>query len=68
LKYCEEHRIDAYIPSFGQYKPEWEGFIYRKETDQYECVKVRGDAAVLSYKGIKTDSKGYYKNNIEAQR
>jgi hypothetical protein len=22
LKYCEEHRIDAYIPSFGQYKPE----------------------------------------------
>ena len=34
LKYCEENNIDAYIPNFGRYKPQREGFIYNKELDQ----------------------------------
>jgi transposase len=59
LQYCEEHGIDAYIPNFGQYKPEREGFIYNPELDQYECIQVGGQKAHLPFKGIKTDSKGY---------
>lgn len=66
LRYCEEHDVNAYIPNFGQYKPEREGFIYRQETDQYECIKVGGNAAILSYKGIKTDSKGYDKKHYRS--
>ena len=45
LKYCEENNIDAYIPNFGRYKPEREGFIYNKSLDQYECQ--RGNRAIL---------------------
>lgn len=66
LKYCEEHNIDAYIPNFGQYKPEREGFIYNAELNQYECIKEGGNKAILSYKGIKTDSKGYEKKSFRS--
>jgi len=59
LQYCEDHGIDAYIPNFGQYKPEREGFIYNPELDQYECIQIGGQKAQLPFKGIKTDSKGY---------
>jgi hypothetical protein len=45
LKYCEENGIDAYIPNFGRYKPEREGFLYNKDLDRYECL--RGNKAVL---------------------
>lgn len=51
LKYCESKNIDAYIPNFGQYKNEREGFIYNEEKDQYECV--RGNKAVLPFRKIK---------------
>jgi transposase len=51
LKYLEENSIDAYIPNFGQYKPEREGFIYNKELDQYECQ--RGNKAILPFKGVR---------------
>jgi transposase len=66
LKYCEEHNIDAYIPNFGQYKPEREGFIFNASANQYECKKEGGHGAVLSYKGIKTDSKGYDKKSYRS--
>ena len=46
LKYCEENGIDAYIPNFGRYKPEREGFAYNKELDRYECQQ--GNKAVLT--------------------
>src|SRR5690606_22366718 len=59
LAFCESHNIDAYIPNFGQYKSEREGFIYNAEKDQYECQ--RGKRAVLPFKRIATDSKGYSK-------
>jgi transposase len=52
LNYCEENNIDAYIPNFGQYKPEREGFVYNRELDQYECQ--RGNRAILAFKGIRT--------------
>jgi len=66
LRYCEEHDIDAYIPNFGQYKPVREGFTFNKELDQYECQKEGGMKAVLAYKGIKTDSKGYDKKSYRS--
>lgn len=59
LQYCKDRGIDAYIPNFGQYKPEREGFIYNPTLDQYECIQVGGQKAHLPFKGIKTDSKGY---------
>ena len=61
LKFCEDNQIDAYIPNFGQYKPEREGFIYNPELDQYECIQAKGNKAILPFKGDKTDSKGYTK-------
>jgi transposase len=48
LRYCEEEGINAYIPNFGQYKPEREGFTYNVELDQYECT--RGNKAILAFR------------------
>lgn len=62
LQYLAENNIDAWIPNFGQYKPEREGFVYNKEQNQYECIKANGNRAILSFKGTKTDSKGYSKH------
>ncbi len=47
------------IPTFGQYKPEREGFIYNKEEDSYLCQ--RGNKAVLLCRGARTDSKAQKK-------
>lgn len=66
LQFCEDHNIDAYIPNFGQYKPVRDGFVFNETMNQYECIKSGGNKAILSYKGIKTDSKGYEKRYIEA--
>lgn len=62
LKYCKEQCINAYIPNFGQYKPEREGFFYNRSENRYECQKTGGNHALLLFKGTKTDSKGYSKN------
>lgn len=51
LKYCQANKIDAYIPNFGQYKKDREGFIYNEKKDQYECI--RGNMAVLPFRKIK---------------
>jgi len=37
LKALEQNNITGYIPNFGKYKPEREGFTYHKEPDYYEC-------------------------------
>jgi transposase len=66
LQYCEERGVDAYIPNFGQYKPEREGFTYNTTLDQYECIQTGGNAAILSFKGIKTSSKGYDMKNYRS--
>jgi transposase len=39
LKALEQNNITGYIPNFGQYKHEREGFTYHKEGDHYTCVK-----------------------------
>jgi transposase len=64
LAYCEENQINAYIPNFGHYTHERPGFIYNPAKDQYECI--RGNAAILSFKGIRTDSKGYQKKTYRS--
>jgi transposase len=66
LQYCEDKGIDAYIPNFGQYKPEREGFIYNETKHQYECIKEGGNGAILPFKGIRTDSKGYSKKTFRS--
>lgn len=66
LRYCEERGIDAYIPNFGQYKSEREGFSYHADSDEYRCEKPGGKGAVLTFKGIKTDSKGYDKKSYRS--
>lgn len=66
LLYCEDHNIDAYIPNFGQYRPEREGFIFNEKENRYECVKERGNKAFLPFKRILTDSKGYEKKSYRS--
>jgi hypothetical protein len=57
LACLKENNITGYIPNFGLYKPEREGFIYNKELDQYECQ--RGNKAILISKGIRfKDNRG----------
>lgn len=66
LAYLHKKDINAYIPNFGQYKPEREGFIFNKEANQYECKKEGGNQAKLLFKGEKTDSKGYTKRTYRS--
>ena len=66
LKFCEANKIDAYIPNFGQYKPEREGFIYNKDNDRYECIQEGGNRAFLPYKGLQTDKLGYTKKSYRS--
>jgi hypothetical protein len=61
LKYCKAKGINAYIPNFGQYKPQRDGFIFNIEENRYECLKNGGNKAFLVFKGESTDSKGYTK-------
>lgn len=64
LEYCQRNHIDAWIPNHGQYRHTREGFIYNAEKDQYECQ--RGHKAILLFKGIKSDAKGYDKKNYRS--
>jgi len=66
LAYLHEKNIDAYIPNFGQYKPEREGFVFNKEENYYQCTKPKGNRAKLLFKGEKTDSKGYTKHTYRS--
>jgi hypothetical protein len=50
LQYLEHKNINAWIPNFGQYKFEREGFFYNEELDQYKCVKEGGNHAILPFK------------------
>jgi transposase len=57
LNYLEEKEIEAWIPNFGQFTPEREGFTYNKEHNLYECQ--RGNKAILPFKSARTDKRGY---------
>ena len=54
LKALEQHRITGYIPNFGQYKHEREGFTYHPEGDFYSCSQNKK----VQFKKIK-DNNGY---------
>lgn len=66
LQYCEDKNINAFIPNFGQYKPEREGFVFNEKENRYECVKEGGNKALLPFKRILTDSKGYEKKSYRS--
>ncbi len=70
LNYCVTNNIDAYIPNFGQYKKDREGFIYNEMLDQYECIQ--GNKAILPFRKIKWSHdkhgmKVYRSNNIKCK-
>lgn len=54
LRVLEEQHITGYIPNFGQYKPEREGFTYDPTSDSYSCPQGKK----LLFKKIK-DNNGY---------
>jgi transposase len=63
LKALEENNITGYIPNFGQYKHEREGFTYHKEGDYYLC----SDNKKVEFKKIK-DNNGYQVKEYRASR
>lgn len=66
LAYCEANNIDAYIPNFGQYKFQREGFEFISEENYYQCTKPGGNGAKLLFKGERADSKGYVKKTYRS--
>lgn len=66
LQYCEDNNLNAWIPNFGQYKPERKGFIFNKEANRYECIQEGGNKAYLPFKRTLMDSKGYEKKSYRS--
>lgn len=62
LRALEFQKIKGYIPNFGQYKPEREGFTYDSENNRYICPQ----GAMLPYKKTYADAKGNVKNHYRA--
>jgi transposase len=52
LKALEQHNITGYIPNFGKYKNEREGFTYHKEGDYYTCPQNK----MVVFKKIKSNN------------
>ena len=59
----EQNNITGYIPNFGQYKHEREGFTYHKEGDYYQCPQNKK----LVFKKIK-DNNGYPMREYRSSR
>ena len=55
LQALEDHKIEGYIPNFGQYKNSRDGFTYDKENDRYTCSR----GILLPFKKLTTTSLGY---------
>lgn len=62
LRTLEFQKIKGYIPNFGQYKPEREGFTLDPENNRYICPQ----GAILPYKKTYADAKGNVKNHYRA--
>ena len=68
LKTLEENNITGYIPNFGQYKHQREGFTYHKEGDYYICpenkmlvfkkIKYNNGYAIKEYRSSRKDCAG----------
>jgi len=52
--FLEQRKVTGWIPVFGKYKPEIEGFPYNKEKDEYSCPMNRP----LPFKGFYTNRDG----------
>ena len=52
LRALDRHSITGYIPNFGKYKPEREGFRYHKDGDYYTCPQNKK----LEFKKIKSNN------------
>gem|GEM_PF-3510062 len=52
-------RICSYIPNFGQYKHDREGFTYDKTNDKYTCSQ----GVDLPFKKISTSRLGYQRKS-----
>ena len=63
LQACEDQNITAYIPNFGHYKPQREGFIFDTVNDRYTCI---AKGVHLPYKKTYQDNKGYYKKQYRS--
>jgi len=63
LKALEAKNITGYIPNFGQYKHEREGFTYHKDGDYYTCPRNKK----VEFKKIK-DNRGYSAREYRTSR
>jgi transposase len=52
--FLEQRGVTGWIPVFGKYKPEIEGFSYNKEKDEYRCPMNKP----LPFKGFHTNQDG----------
>ena len=62
LQALEDNNIEGYIPNFGQYKHDREGFTYDKENDKYICSQGKA----LPFKKISTSSLGYQRKSYRS--
>ncbi|MCP4976218.1 MAG: IS1182 family transposase [Maribacter sp.] len=60
--FLEQRKLTGWIPVFGKYKPEIEGFPYDKEKDVYSCPMDRP----LPFKGFSTNKDGTVLKNYWA--
>ncbi|MFS4467498.1 transposase [Maribacter sp. 2210JD10-5] len=60
--FLEQWKVTGWIPVFGKYKPEIEGFPYNKERDEYSCPMDRP----LPFKGFSTNKDGTVLKNYWA--
>jgi hypothetical protein len=63
LQACIDHNVTAFIPNFGHYKPQREGFVFDAQEDRYTCI---AKGVHLPYKKTYQDKKGYYKKQYRS--
>ncbi len=62
LQFLEDNNIEGYIPNFGQYKHDREGFTYDKKNDKYTCSQ----GVDLPFKKISKSSLGYERRSYRS--
>lgn len=62
LQALEDNNIEGYIPNFGQYKHDREGFTYDKKNDKYTCSQGKE----LPFKKISKSSLGYERKSYRS--
>ncbi|MFM9909605.1 MAG: IS1182 family transposase [Chitinophagaceae bacterium] len=62
LQALEDNNIEGYIPNFGQYKHDREGFTYDKKSDKYTCSQGKE----LPFKKISKSSLGYERKSYRS--